>query len=183
MATKDELYRIIGAYGLGKVLPRGSTRAAARVAVGTILRTGKVVLPAVARTSVNVARVNPYASAALLGYGAYRGGYLDPVLDPARERFVDPVMDRLEGLEERAEEVIPFLTTKRKRKASSFNRAISASMKAVKASKFMGKKGTLSNSKKAFAKVTKTVAALRAGRKGAASGVTGLIRRTARKFG
>ena len=183
MATKDQIYDIVAAFGLGRVLPRGSTRAAARAAFNSIVRTGKIVIPAAARTSVNVARVNPYASAALLGYGAYRGGYLDPLLDPARERFVDPAMERLEGLEERAEEVIPFLTTKRKRKASSFNRAIAASMKAVKGSKFMGKKGTLSNSKKAFAKVTKTVAALRAGRKVAAGGVTGLIRRTARKFG
>ena len=69
-----------------------------------------------------------------------------------------------------------------KRKASSFNKAISAGMKAVRSSKFIGKKGTISNSKKAFATVTKTVSALKKGRKRPTKGVRGTIARAARRY-
>ena len=77
MATKDELYKIIAAYGLGRTLPAGSTRAAARATVRAIVRSGRIVVPAAARAAapagrvaLNVARAIPYASAALLGFGA-----------------------------------------------------------------------------------------------------------------
>ena len=179
MGRLDDIYKIVGAYGLGRVLPQGSTRAAAKVAIDGIIRSGKMVIPAAARAAPRVAgtagrgaallaRRHPVGALSLAGYGAYEAGLLDPIIDPIQERIEEDL-------------VIPLKKTGRRR-ASGFNKAISASMKAVKASKFYGKKGTLNNSKKAFSKVTKTVAALRAGRKGAASGVTGLIRRTARRF-
>jgi len=47
-----------------------------------------------------------------------------------------------------------------KKKVSKFNRAISAGMKKVKSSKSYGKKGTISNAKKAFTTVTKTISGL-----------------------
>ena len=72
--------------------------------------------------------------------------------------------------------------TIRPRKASKFNKAISAGMKAVRSSKFMGKKGSISNSKKAFATVTKTVSALKKGRKRPTKGVRGTIARAARRY-
>ena len=78
---------------------------------------------------------------------------------------------------------VPDVVTKSvKRKASSFNKAISAGMKAVRSSKFMGKKGSISNSKKAFATVTKTVSALKKGRKRPTKGVRGTIARAARRY-
>lgn len=69
-----------------------------------------------------------------------------------------------------------------KRKASKFNKAVSAGMKAVRSSKFMGKKGKISNSKKAFATVTRTVSALKKGRKRPTKGVRGTIARAARRY-
>jgi len=71
---------------------------------------------------------------------------------------------------------------KKTRKASKFNKAISAGMKSVRSSKFMGKKGTISNSKKAFATVTKTVSSLKKGRKRPTKGVRGTIARAVRRY-
>ena len=68
------------------------------------------------------------------------------------------------------------------RRASKFNKAISAGMKAVRSSKFMGKPGKLSNSKRAFATVTKTVSGMKKGRKRPTKGVRGAIARAARRY-
>jgi hypothetical protein len=68
------------------------------------------------------------------------------------------------------------------RKASNFNKAISAGMKSVRSSKFMGKKGSISNPKKAFATVTKTVSSLKKGRKRPTKGVRGTIARAVRRY-
>jgi hypothetical protein len=69
-----------------------------------------------------------------------------------------------------------------RRKPSNFNKAISAGMKAVRSSKFMGKPKSISNSKKAFATVTKTVSAMKKGRKRPTKGVRGAIARAARRY-
>ena len=45
MVTKRDLEVAIAAYGLGRVLPEGSTRAAARAAVGALVKGGKVIAP------------------------------------------------------------------------------------------------------------------------------------------
>ena len=63
MATKDQLYQIIAAYGLGRVLPAGSTRAAARTAVNGLVKAGRVVVP----------RVAPPVAAGALGVGRAAG--------------------------------------------------------------------------------------------------------------
>tara|TARA_R100001594_G_scaffold148335_1_gene203270 strand:+ start:270 stop:809 length:540 start_codon:yes stop_codon:yes gene_type:complete len=178
MSRLDDIYRIVGAYGLGRVLPQGSTRAAAKVAIDGIIRSGKIIVPAAARAApaagrvaLNVARANPYASAALLGYGAYEAGLLDPLIDPAQEAIRDT-----------AEDIIIPLKKSRKRSVSGFNKAISAGMTAVRGSKWMGKKGTISNPKSAFSTVTKTVSGMKKGRKAPKSGVRKAIYRAAKRF-
>jgi len=77
---------------------------------------------------------------------------------------------------------VPEAIVKAVRKPSKFNKAISAGMKSVRSSKFIGKKGTISNSKKAFATVTKTVSALKKGRKRPTKGVRGTIARAVRRY-
>tara|TARA_Y100001963_G_scaffold131272_1_gene188445 strand:+ start:633 stop:1283 length:651 start_codon:yes stop_codon:yes gene_type:complete len=67
-----------------------------------------------------------------------------------------------------------------KRRASSFNKAVSAGMKAVKGSKFGGKKGTLTNAKRTFTQVTKTASKITKGKKVSAKGVIGTIARAVR---
>lgn len=70
-----------------------------------------------------------------------------------------------------------------KQKASKFNRAVSAGMKAAKASKYYGKKGTLSSPKKAFAAVTKIASKLSRGKAVRRTGSSGIIARAMPKWG
>jgi len=60
---------------------------------------------------------------------------------------------------------------KRRRKPSSFNRAVSAGMKAIKKSTSYGKKGTIKPAKKAFALVTKLASAKKKKKKAPKSGI------------
>jgi len=69
-----------------------------------------------------------------------------------------------------------------KKKASKFNKAIAAGMSAVKKSKSFGKPGSISNSKKAFASVTKTVSSLKKGKKRPTKGIRGTIARAVRSY-
>lgn len=64
-----------------------------------------------------------------------------------------------------------FVPTKRKKAMTKFNRAVKEGMKIVKASSSYGKKGTISNSKKAFSAVTKAVSKARKGGKLAKKGI------------
>ena len=66
----------------------------------------------------------------------------------------------------------PIPGMKPKRRTSKFNKAVSKGMKVVKASTSYGKKGTISNAKKAFAAVTKTASKINKGAKVAKSGIT-----------
>ena len=180
MATKEQLYSIIAAYGLGRALPVGSTRAAARVAVAGIIKAGRVVVPAAGRASARVApavgrgavalaRRNPYVATGAALLAAERAGLLDPLLDPVEE-FVEE------------EIVVPIQKSGRKTR-SKFNKAVSAGMRAVKASpSYYGKKGTITNAKRAFSAVTKVASKVNQGKKVSAKGVTGTIARAVRKI-
>ena len=69
-----------------------------------------------------------------------------------------------------------------KRKVSNYSKAIKAGMKAVKQSKFNGKKGVISNAKTTFSKVNKVASAVNKGKKVASKGVTGVIKRAVGRF-
>ena len=179
MATKEQLYSIIAAYGLGRALPAGSTRAAAKLAVRGMVKAGRVVVPAAGRASARVApplargaatlaRRNPYVATGAALLAAERAGLLDPLLDPVEE-FVDE------------EIVVPIKKSGRKTR-SKFNKAVSAGMKAVKASPSYGKKGTITNAKRAFSAVTKVASKVNKGKKVSRVGVTGTIAKAVRKF-
>jgi hypothetical protein len=182
MPTKRELIAIISAYGLGRVLPAGSTRAATTRVLGTLVKGGRVVAPAVAR-GATMTPVGRAATAAALGYGAYRAGAFD-----------DP-MARLEALERRLDEPLmdpiptgpttfeaPIERFRIPRKKSAFNKAVSAGMKAVKASTSYGKKGTINNAKKAFSAVTKLASAKKKKKKAPKSGVRRKIWNAMRRY-
>ena len=179
MATKDQLYQIIAAYGLGRVLPAGSTRAAARTAVNGLVKAGRVIVPAtgraaaaaappLARGALGLARASPAGTTAATLLAAQQLGLLDPIIEPAQE-FVE-------------EDVIVPLKKSGKRTRSKFNKAVSAGMKAVRASTSYGKKGTINNAKRAFSAVTKVASKVNQGKKVSAKGVTGTIARAVRKI-
>jgi hypothetical protein len=71
---------------------------------------------------------------------------------------------------------------KRKKAMTKFNRAVKEGMKIVKASKSYGKKGTISNGKKAFSAVTKAVSKARKGGKLAAKGVLRKVQQKAKQI-
>jgi len=179
MATKEQLYQIIAAYGLGRALPAGSTRAAAKVAVAGMVKAGRVVVPAAGRASARVApavgrgalalaRRNPYVAGGTALLAAQQAGLLDPFLEPVEE-FVE-------------EEVIVPIQKSGRKTRTKFNKAVSAGMKAVKASKSYGKKGTINNAKRAFGAVTKIASKVNQGKKVSSKGVTGTIARAVRKI-
>ena len=179
MATKEQLYQIIAAFGLGRVLPSGSTRAAAKVAVRGMVKAGRVVVPAAGRASARVApavgrgamalaRRNPYVATGAALLAAERAGLLDPVLDPVEE-FVE-------------EEIVVPIQKSGRRSKSKFNKAVSAGMKAVRASASYGKRGNINNAKRAFSAVTKVASKVNRGKKVSAKGVTGTIARAVRKY-
>ena len=70
----------------------------------------------------------------------------------------------------------------RKKTVSKFNKAVSVGVATVKKSKSFGKPGSFSNSKKAFATVTKTVSGLKKGRKAPKTGIRAKIARAVRSI-
>ena len=70
----------------------------------------------------------------------------------------------------------------RKPVKSKFNKSVSAGMKAVRSSKFYGKKGTINNAKRAFSAVTKVASKVNKGKKVSTKGVTGTIARAVRRI-
>ena len=88
----------------------------------------------------------------------------------ARGRFGEPIVEAL------------GIKPVRKRKRSSYNKAVSSAMKAVKKSKFLGKPGKFTSPKKAFATVNRTVSRIKKGAKVGTKGVTGVIKRAVRRI-
>jgi hypothetical protein len=132
----------------------GTTRAAARALVSLAARTATPVAAAASPAF-------PYLAGVGLGAAALQTDPGQDLLAAAAERGRQ---DRLR-LERFVQDTLATTEYKAKRKKSSFNAAVSAGMKAVKASPSYGKKGTITNAKKAFALVTKVASAMRKGRK------------------
>ena len=182
MVTKKDLEVAIAAYGLGRILPAGSTRAAARAAVGAVVRGGRVVAPVAARAAPVVgrgalaaARANPITSAAALGLGLQQAGAFDPVTE-AIEAEVQRRTAQVMAPVELAQTEMFQTAAKRvaKRKVSKYSRAVKAGMAAVKKSKFGGKPGKIINAKTAFSTVNKVASAVNKGKKVAKTGIRGV---------
>ena len=155
-----------------------------RAAVGAGARVGGTAL-AVGRT---IALRHPVLTAGAVVYYTYknrdeladliRQGYdvvEETIPQPtpfASEFAADPFGASDELIQSRGRIPGRLMPTIRKKTQTKFNKAVSAGMKAVKASTSYGKKGTINNSKKAFAAVTKTASRINKGAKVAKSGIT-----------
>ena len=96
----------------------------------------------------------------------YGAGVMERALDPAT--YQQPGV----GFTQPSDMFVQQLTGRKPRKKKSiFNKAVSAGMKDVKNSTSYGKKGTISNAKKAFTAVTKTASRINKGGKVAKKGV------------
>jgi len=195
MVTKRDLEVAIAAYGLGRILPAGSTTAAARSVVGSIVRGGKVIVPPVARAVGRTAVANPALAAGILGTAAYQAGYLDPAIQRAQEEsfraqerlrqmYIEPVAQAgYNPIYGDVQDVIVKGGPKvAKRKLTKFNRAVKAGMKAVKDSRYSGPKGKVRNPKVTLARIAKVFKAKKAGKKVSTKGETGLISRNIKRY-
>ena len=190
MVTKRDLEVAIAAYGLGRILPAGSTRAAARAAVGAVVRGGRVIAPAAARAAPVVgrgalaaARANPITSAAALWLGLQQAGAFDPIEEAIQARIDDAVDRAMAPIELIQTDIAQQgVRSVAKRKVSKYSKAVKAGMAAVKKSKFGGKPGKISNAKKAFSTVNKVASAVNKGKKVATSGIRGVAAKAIRKI-
>lgn len=163
----------LGAGGVGYQLGRrGVVETAKRGAFGT------------GRLAVR----NPQAATVGAIIALYQAGLLDDLTDPLIEgKFFNPtpgVREEFGGAPESVRRAFtPAAVTKPARKTKTkFNKAVSAGMKAVKASSSYGKKGTINNAKRAFSAVTKVASKVNRGKKVGRKGVTGTIARAIRKI-
>ena len=114
----------------------------------------------------------------------YRGGAAaQPYVSGALERLRDLEMPRdMQGFGSKGLAYSPAIPqTLPKKKKSSFNKAVSVGMKAVKASTSYGPKGEIRGAKKAFSAVTKIASKIRRGLKVSKTGVSGIIGRAVLK--
>tara|TARA_Y100000004_G_scaffold168133_1_gene201263 strand:- start:580 stop:1182 length:603 start_codon:yes stop_codon:yes gene_type:complete len=199
MVTKRDLEVAIAAYGLGRILPAGSTRAAVRAVIPQVVRAGKVIAPTAGRTAATLAAANPVSTGLGLGLAATQTPSGQALLEAAAERGR---MDRVRAQQLLDEFIFTQVTqpaqqatdifesptirsqVKRsaKKKVSKYSKAVKAGMAAVKKSKFNGKKGKINNAKKTFATVNRVASAVNKGKKVSAKGVTGTIARAVRKI-
>jgi len=153
----------------------GFSRAAAKQAV-------RVIAPIATRTaaaSTGFAAANPILAGTALGLGALQTQpgqqLLSDVSDIGRR-------DRI-ALENAIAQLTQVTLPKtKKRTKSKFNKMVSSGMKAIRASTSYGKKGTVSNAKKAFSVVTKAASAVTKGHKLPKSGIKRRIMTIMRKI-
>ena len=145
----------------------GMTRAAAKASLGVVAR----LAPVAGRAAIGVAAANPALTGVGLGLGALQTDPGQELLAAAAERGRQ---DRLR-LERFVQDTLAVAPIKAKKKISSFNKAVSKGMKAVKASTSYGRKGVISNGKKAFSLVTKTVSSKKQGKKAPKKGIKAKI--------
>ena len=152
-------------------------RKALEIALVAAVRTGQAASPFVARGAAAalppVARAvaNPYVGVplGLAGAGYATQQYLEESgmqeeVNVARDQFIAAL--------------VPTAKKAKKKKRSVYNQAVSKAMKAVKASTKGGSRGTLSNAKKTFGQVSKTVSRAKKGGKIGATGVAGVIKKS-----
>jgi len=120
----------------------------------------------VGRAAIPLA-TNPFLAGTAIGLGALQTEPGQDLLAAAEERGK---MDRIRFEQALTDLEVGVGRTKTKVK-SKFNKAVSKGMKVVKASTSYGKKGTITNAKKAFSVVTKTVSAVKKSGKVAKSGI------------
>ena len=178
--------------GLDIIRP-GTSRTAAKMAVGAIIRGAQLAAPSVGRGIVAGAPLaqraltySPVGTGAAVGLGALQTEPGQMLLESAREKGRAD-RDAFDAMLRTGEEFIRSPTgqgqikTKAKKAVSKYNKAVRAGMKAVKSSKFAGKKGVINNPKTVFGTVNKVVSALNKKKKVVPKGIRGTIARAARK--
>ena len=179
------------AYATGRVLPKGTTRKAFRKAITVLTPVAARAAPAVA----GVAAANPLVTGTALGLGALATPPGQALLDAAAARgaadriaaqqMLDEAIFRSTTLPARKIEqavATPGFKPALKRKVSKYSKAVKAGMASVKASKFGGPKGKISNAKSTFKTVNLVASAVNKGKKVSAKGIRGTVARAVRRI-
>jgi hypothetical protein len=163
---------------IAKQLPRVAPPVAAG-AVGV----GRAALGA----GATLARRNPVAATGLGALALQQAGAFDPATD-ALSRIID---ERVAAAQQQVMAPIEVaqsqmfqsaVKAKARRKVSKYSKAVKAGMAAVKASKFGGKKGKISNARSTFATVNRVASAVNKGKKVAKTGIRGVAARAIRRI-
>jgi len=190
LTAKQERDLLIAA-GLADFVTRGRITAAGYDALkALILRGGPPAARLTGRTALGVgkavARRSPVIGMALTGYEAYERGRHDaemglpytlqhlpayPLMSPALGDYIGEQTGR-EGVGT-LDVVTPALRVRKK--VSTYARNVGRAMKAVKASVKGGKRGKLSNPKRTFSTVSKTVSKIMKGGTRPRTGISGII--------
>ena len=193
--TSKQFFRDLAIYSTGAAVgPKNTAKFAAYAARKGIQLAG-VGAARAAPVVASTAAANPLVAGTALGLGALATQPGQALLDAAAVRgaadriavqqAVDEAVFRATELPARQLQTAvasPVFKPAVKRKVSNYSKAVKAGMKAVKASKFNGKKGVISNAKTTFAKVNKVASAVNKGKKVASKGVTGVIKRAVGRF-
>jgi len=165
--------------GLDITAPGTTRKLAGRLVTIAAQRIAPVTVPAAAA----LGPIAPIAIGAGLGYAALQTDPGQQLLEAAAERGRQDRARFQSFIEsERAQEMLqmgrevgtigsPFAATRARRRPSSFNKAVSAGMKAVKKSTSYGGKGIIKPATKVFALVTKLASAKKKKRKAPKSGI------------
>ena len=162
------------ALAIAKQIPRVSPPVA-RGALGV----GRAALGA----GATLARRNPVAATGLGALALQRAGAFDPIEDAIQMEVERRTQDIMAPIELARQPVVQRAAVRvAKRKVSKYSKAVKAGMAAVKASKFGGKKGKISNAKSAFKTVNLVASAVNKGKKVSAKGIRGTVARAVRRI-
>ena len=126
---------------------------------------------------------NPVVAGGLTLIHLQRMGLLDPFVEELLERGLrNPTIGVGEELGGVRSEVRKEAQKQKRKVQTKFNKAVSKGMQVVRASTSYGKKGTISNAKRAFTAVTKTVSKVNRGLKLPRSGITRKIALAAKRI-
>ena len=126
---------------------------------------------------------NPVIAGGLTLVQLQRMGLLDPFVEELIERGLrNPTIGVGEDLGGVTSGVRKEAQKQKRKVTTKFNKAIREGMKVVRTSTSFGKKGTISNAKRAFSTVTKTVSKVRRGLKMPKKGITRKIALAAKRI-
>jgi hypothetical protein len=174
----------------GQGVAARTIKAIGRAAVKVSPYIARTAVPAAGRGVAALARRTPVGFGATLGLGALETPPGEALLEMAAERGAADRRALEQAIDERVFQVTRALESPEfesgvksiaKRKVSKYSKAVKAGIKAVRQSKFDGKRGTIKNPKKTFSTVNKVVSAVNKGKKVATKGVRGTIARAARR--
>ena len=208
LTEKQKKDFLIFALGVDEALLKGKgvvTRTF-NLAVAGAIKAAKAARPAVKPTGTALGRVAgaigrgatrlaPAAGPAIAAYDAYQMGKRDAEaiqrgeMSPAvalqtfpNPLFIESSFGEAIGAPESLTTIDLFTPIARgRKKVSKYSKAVKQGMAAVKKSRFGGKPGKITNAKKTFATVSKTVSAVNRGKKVTSKGIRGTIARAARR--